>query len=248
MSVGRRRPYSARRLVHRYLCRHRTLRLDRLVFSVSAHILPCQLISLLPSGAFYWIPNAALSAVIIHAVLDLIASPRQVYAFWKCSPLECLIFILAVLVSVFSCVLLLELAEVSRSNVTDPFDRTIEIGIYTSVGASVALLLFRIARPRGAFLGRVRIRPDIASPPSYAAAQDGSDGATSPVRSSSPPLPPGVRDVYLPLLPDGVRNPLVQVDPPPPGIIVFRFEESFIYPNASMCKSSKVTVTSRVIN
>ncbi|GAA5975756.1 hypothetical protein JCM10908_005271 [Rhodotorula pacifica] len=165
------------------------------------------------TGAFYWIPNAALSAVIIHAVLDLIASPRQVYAFWKCSPLECLIFILAVLVSVFA---------------------TIEIGIYTSVGASVALLLFRIARPRGAFLGRVRIRPDVASPPSYAAAEDSSDGSTSPVRATSPPLPPGVRDVYLPLLPDGVRNPLVQVDPPPPGVIVFRFEESFIYPNASM--------------
>lgn len=57
------------------------------------------------TGAFYWISSASLSAVIIHAVLDLIASPRQVYAFWKCSPLECLIFVLAVLVSVFSCVL-----------------------------------------------------------------------------------------------------------------------------------------------
>lgn len=114
-----------------------------------------------------------------------------------------------------------------------------EIGIYASVGASVALLLFRIARPRGAFLGRVRIRPDVASPPSYASAQDGSDGEASPVRAPSPPLPAGIRDVYLPLLPDGVRNPLVQVDPPPPGIIVFRFEESFIYPNASMCESCR---------
>lgn len=111
-----------------------------------------------------------------------------------------------------------------------------EIGIYASVGASVALVLFRIARPRGAFLGRVRIRPD-TGPPSYASAQDGSDGESSPTRPASPPLPPGIRDVYLPLLPDGVRNPLVQVDPPPPGIIVFRFEESFIYPNASMCTS-----------
>lgn len=158
------------------------------------------------------------------------------YAFWKCSPLECLIFILAVLVSVFSCVFPHCPRAIDTECRLTRFDRTIEIGIYVSVGASVALLLFRIARPRGAFLGRVRIRPDVASPPSYAAAQDGSDGATSPVRSSSPPVPPGVRDVYLPLLPDGVRNPLVQVDPPPPGIIVFRFEESFIYPNASMCK------------
>ncbi|GAA5931904.1 hypothetical protein JCM1841_006791 [Sporobolomyces salmonicolor] len=142
------------------------------------------------TGAFYWIPNAALSAVIIHAVLDLIASPKQAYAFWKVSPLEAGIFVLAVLVSVFS---------------------TMEIGIYVSVGASVALLLFRIARPRGAFLGRVRLRPDLENP--------NSNGPT--------------RDVYVPLTPDGVRNPLVRVEPPPPGVIVFRFEESFLYPNAS---------------
>ncbi|GAA5890145.1 hypothetical protein JCM5296_002830 [Sporobolomyces johnsonii] len=142
------------------------------------------------TGAFYWIPNAALSAVIIHAVLDLIASPKQVYAFWKVSPLEAGIFVLAVLVSVFS---------------------SMEIGIYASVGASVALLLFRIARPRGAFLGRVRLRPDLENPNSTAA----------------------YRDVYVPLTPDGVRNPMVRVEPPPPGVIVFRFEESFLYPNAS---------------
>lgn len=28
--------------------------------------------------AFFWIPNAGLSAIIIHAVADLVASPRQV--------------------------------------------------------------------------------------------------------------------------------------------------------------------------
>ncbi|BGP30935.1 Sulfate permease 2 [Rhodotorula toruloides] len=159
------------------------------------------------TSAFYWIPSAALSAVIIHAVLDLIASPKQVYAFWKVSPLEAVIFFIAVLVSVFA---------------------TIEIGIYTSVGASVALLLFRIARPRGAFLGRVKIRPDVQTPPSRDEQEEGtSSGTLSPY-----PRLPG-RDVYLPLLPDGVRNPLVQVEAPPPGVIVFRFEESFLYPNAA---------------
>ncbi|GAA5852562.1 hypothetical protein JCM8547_002544 [Rhodosporidiobolus lusitaniae] len=153
------------------------------------------------TDAFYYIPNAALSAVIIHAVGDLISSPAGTYAFWKCSPLEFVIFAAAVIVSVFA---------------------TIEAGIYTSVAASVALLLIRIARPRGAFLGRVRLRPDVEQPPS----PGGSGSATPAVQ-----LP--TRDVYLPLLPDGVRNPLVQVQPPPPGVIVFRFEESFLYPNAS---------------
>ncbi|GAA6008582.1 hypothetical protein JCM10207_007166 [Rhodosporidiobolus poonsookiae] len=153
------------------------------------------------TDAFYWIPNAALSAVIIHAVLDLIATPKQTYAFWKCSPLEFVIFFAAVIVSVFA---------------------TIEAGIYTSVGMSVALLLIRIARPRGAFLGRVRLRPDADQP-----TPPGASGSASPTYR----LP--TRDVYLPLLPDGVRNPLVQVEAPPPGVIVFRFEESFLYPNAS---------------
>ncbi|GAA5938298.1 SLC26/SulP family anion transporter [Sporobolomyces koalae] len=144
------------------------------------------------TSAFYWIPNAALAAVIIHAVLDLVASPATVYSFWKVSPLEAVVFMLAVIVSVFS---------------------TIEIGIYVSVGASVALLLFRIARPRGAFLGRVRLRAEL--------------------EDAKAPAP--YRDVYVPLKPNGstITNPLVLVEPPPPGIIVFRFEESFLYPNAA---------------
>jgi len=202
------------------------------------------------TGAFYWIPNSALAAVIsassspsrpsfsldaleadppllppllppppppppptVHAVLDLIASPRQVYAFWKVSPLEALIFVIAVVVAVFS---------------------TVEISIYTSVGCSVALLLFRIARPRGSFLGRVRLRPDVAArPPSPTDKDNGGSGSVSPV---SPPVLH--RDVYLPLLPDGVRNPLVQVEAPPPGVLVYKFEESFLFPNASFCASS----------
>lgn len=53
---------------------------------------------------FAGIPNAGLSAVIIHAVGDLIATPRQVFGFWKVSPLESLIWVAAVLASIFSSV------------------------------------------------------------------------------------------------------------------------------------------------
>ena len=73
--------------------------------------------------AFYWIPNAGLSAVIIHAVADLVASPSQVYSYWRVSPLEFIIFMAAVLVTVFS---------------------SIENGIYMSISASLALLLIRV--------------------------------------------------------------------------------------------------------
>ncbi|BGP23872.1 Sulfate permease 2 [Rhodotorula toruloides] len=37
------------------------------------------------------------------------------------------------------------------------------------------------------------------------------------------------RDIYLPLRPDGIRNPDVVVGPPPAGMDVLRLEESFIY-------------------
>lgn len=138
--------------------------------------------------AFYWIPSATLSALIIHAVADLVASPKQSYGFWRVSPLEYLIFVGAVLWSIFY---------------------SIEAGIYWSLATSVVLLLFRIARPKGHFLGRVRIRPE------------------NPEAGS-------IRDVYVPLCAaGGVMNRDIEVESPPPGVVIYRFEESFLYPNAS---------------
>lgn len=128
--------------------------------------------------------------MIIHAVADLVASPAHSFSFWRVSPLEFVIFFAAVVVTIFT---------------------TIEIGIYTSVGASVLLLLVRIARPKGKFLGRVVLFD-----------RNGKE----------------TRDVFLPLpnttyTPQGVINPDIKVSPPLPGVIIYRFEESFIFPNSS---------------
>jgi solute carrier family 26 (sodium-independent sulfate anion transporter), member 11 len=142
--------------------------------------------------AFFWIPSAGLSAIIIHAVADLVATPKQVYSFWRISPLEFLIWVAAVLVTIFS---------------------TIENGIYTSIISSVALLLLRIARPRGYFLGKVTLR---------SAEQE-------------------ARDVYVPLKPKAsLINGAVKVNPPAPGVIVYRFEDSFVFPNSSLLNSAIV--------
>ncbi|KAH9934918.1 sulfate permease [Fomitopsis serialis] len=139
--------------------------------------------------AFYWIPNAGLSAVIIHAVADLVASPRQVYHYWRVSPLEFIIWAASVLVTVFS---------------------TIEDGIYTAIATSAALLLVRLARPRGYFLGKVKVR-----------GSEKSDAES--------------RDVYVPLNPKpSLLKAGVKVAPPAPGVIVYRFEESVLYPNAAL--------------
>lgn len=145
--------------------------------------------------AFYWIPSAGLSAVIIHAVADLVATPRQVYHYWRVSPLEFLIWVAAVLVTVFS---------------------TIEDGIYTAIATSMALLLVRVARPRGYFMGKVQVRtsqrPDAEA-----------------------------RDVFVPLNPKpSLLKAGVKVTPPAPGVIVYRFEESFIYPNSALLNSAIV--------
>jgi sodium-independent sulfate anion transporter 11 len=147
------------------------------------------------TGAFYWIPNAVLSAVIIHAVGDLVAPPSALYRFWLVNPFELIIWFATVLVTVFT---------------------TVEIGVYVSVAASAALLLIKIARPRGRWLGRIRIH--------Y--------GQSTRQTDSDQDI--GHRDLYVPLDDkDGLRDPSVRVDPPPPGILIYRFEEAFTYPNAS---------------
>src|SRR5690606_22185913 len=45
------------------------------------------------TDAFYCIPTAGIAAVIIHAVGDLMAHPRQLYIFWRVQPLEAIIFL-----------------------------------------------------------------------------------------------------------------------------------------------------------
>lgn len=144
--------------------------------------------------AFFYIPSAGLAAIIIHAVADLVSTPSQVYAYWRISPLEFLIWLAAVLITVFS---------------------SIENGIYASILLSVVLLLIRVSFPRGNFLGRVSIRPE--------------DGQATG------------RDIFVPLKHNNVISSDVEVKPPAPGVIIYRFEESFIFPNAHRANSTLIS-------
>jgi sodium-independent sulfate anion transporter 11 len=84
--------------------------------------------------AFYYIPDASLAAVVIHAVSDLVSGPSYLKRLAKISLWECFTFIVAVIVTFFT---------------------TVEYGIYASVGLSIVILLVRVARPRFSTLGRI---------------------------------------------------------------------------------------------
>ena len=141
---------------------------------------------------FYWISQASLAAVIVHAVGDLIAGPRTLKQFWQVSPMEFLIFCAGVIVTLF----------------TD-----IEHGIYTTILSSGALLLYRIAKARGQFVGRVQIHQVILT-------------SDNQMRSTT-------RNIYVPLDHSDGTNPVVTPVSPGNGIFIYRIHESFLYPNAS---------------
>lgn len=159
------------------------------------------------TAVFFYIPSASLAAVIIHAVGDLITPPNTVYQFWRISPLEVIIFFAGVLVTVFT---------------------SIENGIYTTICVSIAVLLFRVVKAKGRFLGRVKVHSVIGD---HYVKEDpnhhpsGKGPINDPETSS--------RFVFLPLEHDDGSNPQIGVSSPYPGIYIYRFSEGFNYPNAN---------------
>ncbi|KAL1997870.1 hypothetical protein VTN02DRAFT_533 [Thermoascus thermophilus] len=161
-------------------------------------------------AVFFYIPKSSLAGVIIHAVLDLITPPNTVYQFWRVSPLEAIIFFIGVIVTIFS---------------------TIEIGIYTTICVSAAVLLFRVVKARGQFLGRVKIHSVIGD---HLLDSDGKYGP--PGGAIPPPLDDtdtAYRNIFLPINHHDGSNPQIEAEHPYPGIFIYRFSEGFNYPNAN---------------
>ncbi|KAL4912031.1 sulfate transporter family-domain-containing protein [Aspergillus aurantiobrunneus] len=148
---------------------------------------------------FWYIPSASLAGVIIHAVGDLITPPNVVYQFYRVSPLDCLIFFIGVIVTIFT---------------------TIEIGVYCTVCVSAAVLLFRVAKARGEFLGRVTIHSVVG---------DHNLDETKPALGDVD----RTRSIFLPLNHADGSNPEIEVQQPFPGIFIYRLSEGFNYPNAN---------------
>ncbi|KAJ9495807.1 hypothetical protein H2202_008601 [Exophiala xenobiotica] len=154
-------------------------------------------------AVFYYIPNASLSGVIIHAVGDLITPPNTVYQFWRVSPIEVLIFFAGVFVTIFT---------------------SIENGIYTTICVSAAVLLFRVIKANGHFVGKVKVHSVIGD---HLVEDKFHDQAKMSDDDRA------VRDIFLPLDHNDGSNPSIHVEAPYPGVFVYRFSEGFNYPNAN---------------
>lgn len=168
------------------------------------------------TSVFWYIPNAGLAAVIIHAVCDVITPPRTVFQFWRVAPHEVPIFFAGVLVTIFT---------------------NIENGVYTTICASVAVLIWRLVLSHGHFLGRARLRTIRHN---VAGVSPSSGGETPKEKAGSTTSSDYVEDPELSLRPgflpvehgDGSNKEII-IDNPFPGVFVYRFTEGFNYPNAS---------------
>ncbi|KAF2189312.1 sulfate permease-like protein [Zopfia rhizophila CBS 207.26] len=155
------------------------------------------------TSVFFYIPSSSLAGLIIHAVGDLITPPNVVYQFWETSPIEVVIFFAGVLLTIFT---------------------NIENGIYLTTAASAALLLWRLAKTKAAFLGKVTI---------YRATTDNISRQGGGITETYGSGDDGriAREAYLPIMHQDGSNPNIHFETPYPGIFIFRPSEGFNYLN-----------------
>ncbi|KAG4434587.1 hypothetical protein IFR05_009943 [Cadophora sp. M221] len=177
------------------------------------------------TGVFYYIPKAALAGLIIHAVSNLMTAPSALYKYWQLSPLELLIWVIGVVVGLFD---------------------SLENSIYTTIVLSFALLLVRMARPHGVFLGQIKVKRIVRSgeedekekenekeKEKKTALSDSGKIFGSYVPSSATEAEGIIREVFLPMDKQDNSNPRVEVAMPYPGVFLYRFDEALNYINAA---------------
>ena len=156
---------------------------------------------------FYYIPNAALGGLIIHAVMNLITPPSALYRYWKLSPFELIIWVVGVVVALF--------VDLTTS-------------IYTTIALSFALLLVRMARSKGSFMGRVRSRRLVVR--NSARHRTDSQCSATEVHEEAVERE---RYVFFSLNRKDNPNTRIEVMAPYPGIFIYRFNEAFNYINCA---------------
>ena len=162
------------------------------------------------TAVFFYIPNASLSAVIIHAVGDLITPPSTCYQFYKVAPIDLVIFFIGVLIIIFT---------------------SIENGVYVTVSLSAGVLGFRLLKAKGKLLGKVTVR-SIQEDGTRPRSDDSSTIPLLPSGEGNDLDELSHRNLFLPIDHSDGSNPEIHVTVPEPGIFIYRFSEGFNYPNA----------------
>ena len=169
------------------------------------------------TGVFFYIPKAALAALIIHAVSNLMASPSSVVKYARLSPPELLIWIVGVVLAIFE---------------------SLDISMYVTIALSAVLLLVRMSRTRGRVMGSVTVhdvrpgREDGCGNCEDRRHSGSYDQTEEDLQMVDCCLSSGPKRIFVPVDRRDGSNPKVQVnDEIYPGVIVYRFPEGFNYTN-----------------
>lgn len=157
------------------------------------------------TAVFYYIPFAALAGLIIHAVANLVTPPSALYGYWRLSPFELLIWIIGVVVAMFT---------------------NLESSIYTTVVLSLALILIRLAKSEGSFLEQTMVHRLSYASNNTATEADCQEGQSLILSEGHKKW----RAIYLPSDSRNIATRL-HMKSPYPGIFVYRFNEAYNYLN-----------------
>lgn len=158
------------------------------------------------TAVFHYIPNAALAGLIIHATCNLVTPPKNLYKYWMISPFEFGIWVIGVTLAMF----------------TD-----LEISIYAGIALTFAMMLVRMARTPGKFRGQARVTRIVQEKSSDIHGEYVVPSSATSVTA----VPEPSRDVFLPIDGTNANNPSIKVEPPYPGVFIYRFSETFNYIN-----------------
>lgn len=151
---------------------------------------------------FSYTPSAALAGLVVHSLYTSMTRPRALYKYWQISPIELLVWIISVAAALLY---------------------SLEWAIYSGMLLTFFLLLTRIARTPGRFLGVVRVKRHKGP---GAESSERSANSTRIHENSAEPM-------YFPLDRRTAFNPNVHIEAPYPGVFVYRLNEGFSYINQS---------------
>ncbi|GAA5795373.1 hypothetical protein HPULCUR_000729 [Helicostylum pulchrum] len=153
--------------------------------------------------AFYYIPDAVLAAVVIHAVSDLVSGSKYLKELWRASTAEFIVWTSAVLVTIF--------VDVQR-------------GIYAAVGLSMLIMLYRLARPPIKTLARITLEKDADETTKQMFLDKLGNKTTTDITTDK-----DKHYIYVDEIDPNFQSYITEL---PSGLLVLRLCDSILYPNA----------------